>query len=173
MMRWFLILLQTSLRQNIKFKPMSTLGLIVAKQYGSGLPAFPNEAEAAKSLLSLRDTTLKAFTTDYGQQLNIDYTPESLKSLEKWYIQNSWPKFGESNYSLPLALGFYFGEVLCKNCGFEWIVKEFVFRSGRYEIGVRRGRMSIMLTKGKLPRIKNNIRMESFWRAYKQNQPVT
>jgi hypothetical protein len=144
---------------------MSRQGMVVAKQYGTELPAFSNPSEAEDVLFAQRDATLGAFAREI-HTLALDYSPESLKTLEKWYVENGSPEVGSGGYSLPHAIGFYFGEVLCRSAGFEWFVSEFAFERGRYEIGVRRRLVSIMLTKGKRPSIKGNKRMQILWREY-------
>ncbi|HKA46083.1 MAG TPA: hypothetical protein VKF40_29095 [Burkholderiales bacterium] len=144
---------------------MSREGIAVAKEYGTGLPVFASASEAEKTLLAQRDATLEALDLEI-QSLRPDYSPDSLKGLEKWYVEKGSPEVGLGGYSLPLAIGFYFGEVLCRRAGFEWFVAEFAFERGRYEIGVRKPLVSIMLTKGKRPRIEGNKRMQSLWREY-------
>jgi hypothetical protein len=144
---------------------MSRSGMLVAKHYGKELPAFNSLAEAERVLFAQRDATLGAFTAD-GEAPSLDYTPRSLKALEKWYFDGGCPETGKGGYSMSHAIAFYFGEVLCRTAGFEWFVAEFVFERGRYEIGVRKQLGSIMLTKGKALRREGNKRMESLWREY-------
>lgn len=77
-------------------------------------------------------------------------------------------KVGTGNYSIPHAIGFSFGEMLCRSAGFSWVVEEFAFTKGRFEVGVNRHLMTIMLTKGRTPPVEGNKRKQSLWREYKR-----
>ena len=123
---------------------MSREGMIAAKQYAEELPAFESLEVAREHLKREKDETLGAFLTDYGAALSLDFSMESLKRLEKWYLESGSPEAGGVGYSMPHAVGFYFGEVLCRTGGFSWVVEEFAFQRGRYDIGVKRPRLSIM-----------------------------
>jgi hypothetical protein len=63
-------------------------------------------------------------------------------------------------------MAFYLGEVLCRHAGFSWVVQEFAFEHGRYEVGVKRSLATIMLTRGRSPKASNNKRMQSIWSEY-------
>lgn len=146
---------------------MSREGMKAAVHYGSELPEFSSHAEAEAALCALRNSTLSALISDLGQAISLDFSGESLKRLEAWFIENGSPETIRTGYSLPHAIGFYFGEVLCKTSNFSWVVEELPFQRGRYEIGVKRPLLSIMLTKGKRPSISGNKRMQSLWREWK------
>ncbi|HEY8099381.1 MAG TPA: hypothetical protein VIF82_01410 [Burkholderiaceae bacterium] len=146
---------------------MSRQGMIVAKQYAEQLPIFSNKGEAEQNLLTQRDATLFEFISEHSAALGLNFSIESLKELEAWYFQMRRPDSGGTGYSLPHAIGFYFGEILCRNYGFKWTVEEFVFKKMQYEIGVTKNRLTIMLTKGKCPKIDGNKRMQSLWRECK------
>ncbi len=64
-------------------------------------------------------------------------------------------------------MAMYVGAVFVQNATppFEWFVKEFAFDAGRYEIGIRRGFFSLMLSRQSVPRERNK-RQESLWRTY-------
>jgi hypothetical protein len=143
---------------------MSHQGMITAKQYAEDLPKFENLSSAESALLKAKEQTLGALLDQYGEPLLLDLSRESLKRLEKWYIESGCPEAGAGGYSMPHAVGFYFGEVLCKLGGFRWVVEEFPFEPGRYGIGVKRPLLSIMLTKGRRPTLERNKRMQSLWR---------
>jgi hypothetical protein len=147
---------------------MSQHRMKVAWQFGEELPAFSSLSEAEKILIQLKDSTLEAFLAEEGLSLDLDYSPESLKPIEKWYFEAGCPKVGGGNYSVSHAIGFYFGEVLCRSAGFSWIVEEFAFIKGRFEVGVNRRLVTIMLTKGKTPRVEGNKRLQSLWREYEK-----
>jgi hypothetical protein len=144
---------------------MSRQGMVVAKEYGAQLPLFATLSDAKAKLFDQRDATLQAFAPEIAS-LGLDFSPASLKILEGWYVSNGSPLAGASGYSLPHAIGFYFGEVLCRSAGFAWIVEEFAFQRERYEIGVRKALTSIMLTRGKRPVIEGNKRRQTLWREY-------
>lgn len=146
---------------------MSEQGLEAAAKYGESLPQFSDRSEAEKTLLVQKDKTLKELIEILSSELDFDYSLESLKRFELWYFDNGEPK-EVSRLSVPLALGFYYGEVLCRQGKYEWIVDEFVFRRGTYEIGVTRGLVTIMLTNGKLPEERNNKRRQSLFRDAKR-----
>jgi hypothetical protein len=137
---------------------MSRQGMIIAKQYGEDLPRFESLSAAKAALLGAKEETVGALLDEHGETLTLDLSPESLKRLEKWYIESGSPEAGSAGYSMPHAIGFYFGEVLCKVGGFSWVVEEFTFQRGRYEIGVSRPLLSIMLTKGMRPTTNGNKR---------------
>lgn len=138
--------------------------MIAAKQYAEGLPAFESLESAREHLMSAKIGTLSAFLQEHGEELNLDFSIESLKRLEKWFLESGSPESGGGGYSIPHAIGFYFGEILCRSSGFSWVVEEFPFQRGRYGIGIKRPLLSIMLTKGKRPVIAGNKRMQSLWR---------
>ncbi len=147
---------------------MSRQGMTIAKQYASELPAFANLAEAEKMLFQLRDKGLSQLlnTPDLGEKL--DCSPPSLKTLEQWFFLKDQPVFLASGFSTSIAMGFYFGEVCCLHANFSWVVAEFAFEKGRYEIGIKRSILSIMLSKGRLPSSTANKRMQSLWREFQR-----
>jgi hypothetical protein len=143
-------------------------GMIIAGQYAHGLPEFGSHEEAEKALFAQRDTGLQELQALNGLAANLDYSPESLKTLERWFFENEQPATTASGYSMPHAIGFYFGEVLCRTLQFRWVVQELVFAKGRYEIGVQGPLLAIMLTKGRQLRAAGNKRMQSLWREYQR-----
>jgi hypothetical protein len=145
---------------------MSRQTVAVAAQYGSELPQFANIAQAQTALFAHRDATLTAITSELGSTLALDQSPESLQRVERWYCENASPELGKSGFSVPHAMGYYFGAVLCQHAGFAWCVQEFAFSSGRYGIGVERSFATIMLTKGLRPPSSGNKRMQTLWRDY-------
>ena len=147
---------------------MSQYGMLVARRFAQELPEFPDLPTAEDTLSAWRDEGLRELYLLSGLAPLLDYSPESLKSLESWFFENGQPATTESNYSVAHAIAFYFGEVLCRNRQFRWVVQEFAFTKGRYEIGVERQRFAIMLTKGKLLQLAGNKRMQSLWREYQR-----
>src|SRR5512138_2233630 len=120
---------------------MSRKGLIVAGQYANDLPAFDSLAEAERTLLAQRDTALRDLLAQVNAVLALDYSPQSLNALELWYFENGQPATTASSLSMPHAIAFYFGEVLCRNARFQWTVQQFAFSRERYELGVQRQRV--------------------------------
>ena len=147
---------------------MSRAGINVAQQFGADLPCFPNAEAAELELHALKRRCLTELASIAELAPLLDYSPDSLKSLERWYYENGEPKAITSNTSTAQAFGFYIGEVYCQNARFEWIVKEFAFMKGHFEIGVHRPGMSIMFTKGRLPASTGNKLKQSLFREYKK-----
>jgi hypothetical protein len=145
---------------------MSKYGMIVAGQFAHDLPEFSGLPAAEEALLALRDKGLQELHLLSGLAPFLDYSSKSLKSLESWFFENGQPAASASGYSIAHAIGFYFGELLCRNQNFQWVVREFAFVKGRYEIGVERQRLAIMLTEGKHLELAGNKRMQSLWREY-------
>ncbi len=150
---------------------MSRFGTIVAGQYAQELPAFAGHAEAEEALFAQRDIGLQEIHTQRGLAEKLDYSPESLKMLERWFFENGQPATTTAGFSMPHAIAFYYGEVLCRTGGFRWVVQEFAFAKGRYEIGVHRPLLAVMLTKGKKLQSAGNRRMQSLWREFQNYAP--
>jgi hypothetical protein len=140
--------------------------MIAAKSHGEELPIFANAVVASESLTSYKNETLSAFLREVFPGVEPTFTPTGLKEVEAWYFNSSCPAVGKEGSSVPHALGFFFGEVLCRNAGFSWVVQEYAFRPGCYEIGVNKGLLYIMLTKGKRPALGRNARKNSLFREY-------
>ena len=145
--------------------------MIIAGQYAQDLPEFSGHREAEETLFAQRDTGLQELHTVNGLAGNLDYSSESLKSVERWFFENGQPAATASGYSMSHAIAFYFGEVLCRTRQFRWVVQEYIFAKGRYEIGVQRPLLAIMLTKGKQLQAAGNKRMQSLWREYQHYAP--
>ncbi|PKD40476.1 hypothetical protein CWO84_10070 [Methylomonas sp. Kb3] len=145
--------------------------MIVAGQYAHDLPVFAGQGEAETALFAQRDMGLREIHTLSSLSSRLDYLPESLKALEQWFFENGQPSATPSGYSMAHAVGFYFGEVLCRTQQFHWVVQEFVFSKGHYEVGVQRPLLSIMLTKGKKLQPQGNKRMQSLWREFQRYAP--
>jgi len=151
---------------------MSKPGLIAAGEHGAQLPTFRSLDEARRELLLRRDRDL-AVLMDAALQAGqvLDFTPESLKTLERWHFQladtNRFDAIKSGRAAFEQSVPVYFGEVLVRTAGFEWVVGEFAFKAGRYEIGVRRGGLTVMLTvPWDLASRPKNKRHDSLWRDY-------
>ena len=150
---------------------MSRYGLIIAGQYAQELPTFASHSEAEEALFVQRDAGLQELHAEKGLDTKLDYSRESLKALERWYFENGQPATTVAGYSMPHAIAFYFGEVLCRTWNFRWSVQEFAFSKGRYEIGVQRPLLAIMLTKGRKLQVAGNKQMQSLWRESQRYAP--
>ena len=157
---------------------MSRAGVIAAKQYGFTLPQFRDEADATRALFAERDFFLAKLQTiaKDSNGFAADYSPQSLKPLERWYFElsdaNGFAKLGVDRSDFERCISFYLGEVFVRHGrGFEWFVTEFPFERGRYGIGVRRPLFSLMLTHPRsLSKVKN-VRMQSLWRQFQSYAP--
>ena len=133
---------------------MSRLGLKIAKLFGQKLPAFSSLAEAETFLFDQRDERIKRIV-ELGQSSKsfaADYTPESLKHLERWYFElmdnDGFQTLGTSREDFECCMASYFGEVVIRHCpDAKWEVQEFAFERGKFEIGVRRGLLTMMLNR--------------------------
>jgi hypothetical protein len=152
---------------------MSRAGLLAAKRFGSSLPTFRDQAEAERALLSRRDELL-SMLADWSQRSTVfssDLSAESLKGLERWYfLLVDGPGFrsiSTDQETFEQAMAMYLGAVLVRNGTppFEWFVKEFAFEAGRYEIGVRRDLLAMMLSRQSVSH-EHNKRQESLWRMF-------
>jgi hypothetical protein len=130
---------------------MSLFGLKVAKQFGEGLPSFKNQSEAETILFKQRDESLRQLL-EMAKTSEIfvpDFTPEILKSLEKWYFElyesNGFSKYAKTREKFESCMAAYFGEVVIRNCPDAWwTVREFAFENGKYEIGVQKKLLHFM-----------------------------
>jgi len=152
---------------------MSKVGLAAARLFGKGLSRFDDQAEAESALFARRDQLLEKLA-DWSQRsadFTYDLSPESLKGLERWYFQlAAGPGVRSIKTDLDTferAIAMYLGAVFVRNGRppFEWIVTEFPFEKGRYEIGVERGLFAMMLSRHSFP-TENNKRQQSLWRMY-------
>jgi len=153
---------------------MSKYGLFIAKLYGRELPSFNNPEEAKKNLFKIRDEHLSVLEQVAERQpgLNLDYSLESLKRLEAWYFdlyeRDSFSSLGIERSHFETCIGIYFGAVLARNkSGAEWIVEEFAFQRGKYELGVRLQKgITVMAGRQKdLFRTHNNKKRQSLFRT--------
>jgi hypothetical protein len=152
---------------------MSKVGLVAARLFGKGLPRFDDQAEAERVLFARRDELLRmlASVSRHSVDFTYDLSPESLKGLERWYFQLAAGPGVRSIKTDPetfeRAIAMYLGAVFVRNAtpAFVWIVAEFPFEKGRYEIGVQRELFALMLSRHSFP-TQDNKRQESLWRMY-------
>jgi hypothetical protein len=154
---------------------MSRRGREIAIQHGEKLPAFSNQEEAKQHLYAFRDKHL-ALLAEIAQghpEFNPDYRPESLKQLEQWYFQlyetNSFQLVGVERETFEICMAMYFGETVVRNTGAHWIVEGYFLAPEKYELGVRKGLISMMLHRFTDHfREPNNKRRQSLFRRYKK-----
>jgi hypothetical protein len=151
---------------------MSKAGLHAARQFAQELPTFRDLAAAERALFSRRDELLRLLR-DWSARSTVfeaDGSAESLKGLERWYFDvldgPGFTSIGTDQDTFGSAVAMYLGEVFVDATPpFEWFVTEFAFEAGRYEIGVRRGYLHVMLSRQGFSRVGNK-RQESLWRTY-------
>jgi len=133
---------------------MSWFGLQVAKKFGKRLPSFAGQEEAEEELCKQRDQRLEHLTqlAKLSGVFTPDYTPNSLKNLEKWYF-NLWESdgfklVGISREDFECCMASYFCAVAVRSCpDAKWEVRAYGFERGKYEIGVQRGSSHLMLSR--------------------------
>ena len=129
---------------------MTRKGLAAARALGTKLPRFRSSADARRALQRERDRCLAELralvTKDCG--FVADETPESLRALEAWYFalvaRRGFARLGTDRARCEAAMGYYFGAVAAGHAKARWVVQELAFAPGTYEIGVTKGRFSLM-----------------------------
>lgn len=150
-------------------------GLDAAREFGERLPRFSNLAEAEPALFRERDRVLDLLraASRVRPGFAFDLSPASLKQLEPWYFSSvegpGAEAAGLDRTTLEWAVAMYFGAVVVQHCPpFAWVVTEFPFLAGRYEIGIERPLYRRSLTLGiDLTARPNNRRQQSLWRDYR------
>src|SRR5262245_7198719 len=153
---------------------MTRAGRQAADDFGRRLPRYGSHAEAERALFAERDLLLGRLHTAaaVSPSFQCDFTPESLKAFERWYFEvrehGTFADHGFTPETLERSTAMYFGEVIVKNqATFRWVVREFPFLPGAYEIGVDRGTVAVMLTRwSEVHARPNNRKRESLWREY-------
>ena len=153
---------------------MSRAGRRAADDLGRTLPRYGSQEEAEQALFDQRDLLLGRLRTAAAASpsFQFDLTPESLKTLERWYFEvrecGTFARYGLSPETFGRCIAMYLGEVIVKNhAAFRWVVREFPFVPGTYEIGVDRGTLAVMLTRfGEVHTRPNNRKRQSIWREY-------
>jgi hypothetical protein len=155
---------------------MTRQGMEAAAEHGQKLPTFPDLGSAESALCHQRDELIRRLTEAALESttFSADFRPESLKELEKWYfelyVSHSFGAIDMSCDDFERSMAMYFGEVLVRNeADFDWVVSEYAFEAGKYEIGVAKPLLSIMLRQfTDLHARTNNKRQQSIWRDYRQ-----
>jgi hypothetical protein len=155
---------------------MTRAGMKAALEHGKRLQAFASVEAAERELFRRRDELLDllAELARRDTVFMADYSPESLKSLERWYFL-IWECGGFDTLSIGRELfeqcmAMYYGEVAVRNISsVEWIVADFPFTPGKYQIGISNGNGAVMRSRfTDLYRQPNNKGRQSIWREYRQ-----
>ena len=155
---------------------MSRFGLKIAKLFGRDLPAFKSRSEAEEELYKFRDARLQKIekVSQMSEEFLADHSAESLKTMEKLYFDlfesNDFSRIDSTRQEFEECMAMYYGEVFVRNVSdSDWIVEEYVFEKGKYEIGIRKDDLTIALRRFtdhyKKP---DNKRKQSIWREYKR-----
>jgi hypothetical protein len=154
---------------------MSRNDQITAQQHGEELPGFANVTDAEDYYHGLRDRHLALLFEAASKQpsVQLDYSPGSLKLLEQWYFQlfesDSFRAAGIEREMFETCMAMYFGETTVRSAHARWIVEPYFLTPAKYEIGVRKGSFTMMLSRFTDHfREPNNKRRESLYRRYKK-----
>jgi hypothetical protein len=157
---------------------MSLAGMVEAKKRALLLPRFECAIEARQALYAERDLLLAKLLATSKNSLRFvaDYTPQSLKHLERWYFElanaDHFRQLGIARIEFERGTSFYLGEVFVRHGrGFEWFVDEYWLDAKRYEIGVQRPRFALVLGQARSFSKLNNVRMQSLWREFNRYAP--
>lgn len=131
---------------------MSKKGMESLKSHAENLPEFDSLDSAIEAFKNHRDSHLEILGKISAQQdsFHLDYSPESLKSLESWYFtlhsSNGFEALGISRQTFESCIAMYFGATVVQNVAdSSWYATEY-FGSGKYENGIKSGCMHYMLT---------------------------
>lgn len=153
---------------------MSKQGLEVVARYGDDLPLFASLDDARNFYFAFRDRHLSIWARIAVEQDKFvaDFSPESLKQVEAWYF-DLWENELFDTYKVDRptferCMAMYFCEMVVRNFqDATWVVEEFVFSTGKYELGVRRQLCTYMILRFtdhyKEP---NNKRRQSIYRLF-------
>ena len=154
---------------------MSKYAFNTAIKYGKKLCAFNNLSEAEDYFISRKDfllNKLKAVSTQTSAFVP-DNTVESLKKIEKWYFDlyeaKAFDRFGLSREEFEQIMSFYWGEVVVKkNEDAKWVVEEYPFVKGKYELLVNKGLFGMAIGNPfrDLYKRQNNKRRNLLFREY-------
>ena len=152
---------------------MTREGRKAAGEHALKLRHFDSQPEAQAALVAGRDEALRELVSAAkGGGFDPNYSPASLKELEAWFFALHEVDFVGAplkREAMERGMAMYFGEVCVRNAGFEWRVREYAFERGKYEMGVVRGLLGIMLSSfSDLPVRPNNKRHQSMWSEYRK-----
>ncbi len=147
----------------------------LALQHGENLPRFANPKEAANYYFDFRDKHLALLSEAAPKYPSFqpDYSAESLKQLERWYFHlyetDSFHAAGIDRATIETCMAMYFGETTVCSAQAQWIVDPYFLAPNNYELGVRKGSFTMMLSRFTDHfRKANNKKRESLFRRYKR-----
>jgi hypothetical protein len=154
---------------------MTRRGLEVALVRDISSPSFSSREDAERVLFQLRDDCRSEIQRLADQSgIPLDFSPESLKVLERWYFDlrrtEGFGQLGITQEQFEQCMGFYAGFIYTENDPqFSWTVQESYLVKGRYDIGVTKGLMTVRVSHHSRPsELKDNKRMQSIYREYKK-----
>src|SRR5437867_3955204 len=131
---------------------MSRAGRRAADDLGRTLPRYGSQEEAEQALFDQRDLLLGRLRTAAAASpsFQFDLTPESLKTLERWYFEvrerGTFARYGLSPETFERCIAMYLGEGIVKNqAAFGWVVGGCAVVTGMYGSGRDRGLPRVML----------------------------
>jgi len=154
---------------------MSESARQIAIRHGDRLPSYSSQEEAESAWFSFRNDHLAILQKIATMQPAFvpDYQAESLKKLEQWYFQlnksDTFQILGFLRDVFEICMAMYFGETAVRSANARWVVKEYFLGSGKFELGVCKGSITMMLRRftdyycG-----PDNIRQQSLFRLYKK-----
>jgi len=147
----------------------------IATRHGEQLMAYPNQAEAEAAWFSFRDDHLARLQKAAAKQTVFipNYQAESLKQLERWYFElyagNSFQTLELSREDFEICMAMYFGETSVRSANARWVVKDYFLGAGKYELGICKGSITMMLRGfSDHYRQANNKRQQSLFRMYRK-----
>ena len=149
----------------------------VAREFGEQLPSFTSLADATRHYESHTRAGIEALEglTASLPGFDMDYSPDSLKSLEEAYFslveRAGFARLGLTQQAFESLIGVYFAAVVTRNNPkAHLVVQEFAFTPGKYELGVAKGSTTVMVTSLPLslmqPLKKKRDRLYKMFRKY-------
>jgi hypothetical protein len=125
----------------------------VVREFGERLPSFASLADASREYERYRRAGIEALEglTRSLPGFAMDYSPDSLKSLEETYFKlvesAGFAGLGLTQQAFESLIGVYFAAVVTRHDpNARLVVQEFAFAPGKYELGVAKGNTTVMVT---------------------------
>jgi len=161
---------------------MGRQGLKIAVKVGMSRRKFLNRESAEKYFNALKKEVLGLvgeLQLEYPNE-KLDFSPESLKSIEKLYFDyfdnNKFSDESISKDEFEILLAIYIGEVYVSNGKANWIIEEDAFvRDNRFYLAIRsiNGFLTIDCTKcGGHYKRPSNKRRQLLYREFKKHEQV-
>ena len=153
-----------------------------AIEYGDILRSFKDLSEAEDFFYTYKDIILKNLESISLRNalFTADYSVDSLTKIEKWYFdlyeKKEFYKIGITQETFEKMMGVYYGEVAVRNnAEARWVVREFPFSKGKYELLIKKGLMSMSVIEkcSNLCTSQGNKRKNHLFRDYNKyvNRP--